>query len=109
MFEAKVANASLLKKIVEALKDLVTDTNFDCNPNGMGLQAMDSSHVSLVSMHLNPEGFTEYRCDRVLQLGLSLGSMSKILKCAGNDDSIALKAKEGGDTIEFTFENQKTK
>jgi len=33
--------------------------------------------------------------------------MSKILKCAGNDDSVTLKSKEEGDTINFTFENPK--
>jgi len=107
MFEAKVGQASLLKKILESLKDLVTDANFDCSPTGVALQAMDSSHVSLVSMLLTAEGFSEYRCDRGLQLGISLGSMAKILKCAGNDDTVNLKAKEGGDTIEFTFENPK--
>jgi len=107
MFEAKFPQASKLKKIIESLKALVSDTNFDCSPPGMALQAMDSSHVSLVSMLLQAEAFSDYRCDRVLQLGLSLASMHKILKCAGNDDTVNLKAKEGGDTIEFTFENQK--
>jgi len=107
MFEAQLAQANLLKKIVEALKDLVTDANFDCSTTGIALQAMDSSHVSLVSMLLQQEGFEQYRCDRGLQLGVNLGSMSKILKCAGNDDSVTLKAKEGADTLDFTFENQK--
>jgi len=33
--------------------------------------------------------------------------MAKILKCAGNDDSVTVKAKEGGDTIDFLFEAPK--
>jgi len=44
MFEARLAQASLLKKILESLKDLVTDANFDCSATGIALQAMDSSH-----------------------------------------------------------------
>jgi len=107
MFEAKLGQASLLKKILEALKDLVTDSNFDCSATGIALQAMDTSHVSLVSMLLTNDGFESYRCDRGLQLGINLVSMSKILKCAGNDDSVTVKAKEGGDTIDFMFENPK--
>eukprot|EP01087_Luapelamoeba_hula_P019312 TRINITY_DN6379_c0_g1_i1.p1 TRINITY_DN6379_c0_g1~~TRINITY_DN6379_c0_g1_i1.p1 ORF type:complete len:265 (-),score=43.58 TRINITY_DN6379_c0_g1_i1:113-907(-) len=107
MFEAKVPQATLLKKILESLKDLVTECNFDCSPTGMALQAMDSSHVSLVSMLLNPDGFSEFRCERTMQLGISLPSFSKVLKCAGNDDTVYLKAQEGGDSIEFTFENPK--
>jgi len=108
MFEARLGQASLLKKILESLKDLVTDANFDCSPTGVALQAMDSSHVSLVSMLLQQEGFEKYRCDRGIQLGINLNSMSKILKCAGNDDSVTIKSKEEGDTVNFTFENQST-
>lgn len=38
MFEAKLASAALLKKIVEAIKDLVTDAPFDCTENAVCLQ-----------------------------------------------------------------------
>lgn len=55
MIEAKLTQGNLLKKILEAIKDLVTDANFDCSPTGISLQAMDSSHVSLVHMLLRSE------------------------------------------------------
>lgn len=32
-------------------------------------------------------------------------SMSKILKCAGNDDAITVKAGDNADTITFMFES----
>jgi hypothetical protein len=35
----------LLKKLVEAIKDLVTDGNFEATETGISLQAMDTSHV----------------------------------------------------------------
>ena len=38
MFEARMSAASLLKKIVEALKDLVTEGNFDVSASGISLQ-----------------------------------------------------------------------
>lgn len=50
MFEARLEQGALLKKLLDAVKELVTDANFDCSATGFGLQAMDSSHVSLVSM-----------------------------------------------------------
>ena len=34
-----------------------------------------------------------------------LCSMSKILKCAGNDDAITVKADDNADTITFMFES----
>ena len=50
MFEAKLTEGVILKKIVEAIKDLVSDVNIDVSPTGISLQAMDSSHVALVSL-----------------------------------------------------------
>jgi proliferating cell nuclear antigen len=57
---------------MEAIKDLLNEGSFDCSENGIQLQAMDSSHVSLVSMSLRSEGFDKYRCDRGLTMGMNL-------------------------------------
>ena len=92
--EARIAQGSLLKKLIEAVKDLVTEANFDCSASGIALQAMDSSHVSLVAMQLKAEGFDHYRCDREMSIGMNMASLSKILKCANNDDIITLKAED---------------
>jgi len=50
----------LLKKIVEAIRDLVSEGNLDCNEQGISLQAMDSSHVSLCALSLRADGFDHY-------------------------------------------------
>ncbi len=39
MFEARLEQGQILKKLVEALKDLVVDVNFDVSPKGITLQA----------------------------------------------------------------------
>jgi DNA polymerase III sliding clamp (beta) subunit (PCNA family) len=39
-------------------------------------QAMDSSHVSLVALKLKSSGFSGYRCDRNVSLGLNMVSES---------------------------------
>jgi proliferating cell nuclear antigen len=67
---------------------------------------MDSSHVSLVALKLKSTGFDKYRCDRNISLGVNLVNMSKILKCAGSDDSLTLKADDEGDTASFRFEGE---
>lgn len=91
MFEARLTQGILLKKLLEAVKDLVTDANFDCSTTGFALQAMDSSHVSLVSMLLRADGFDHYRCDRNISMGINMNNMAKMLKCAGSDDIVTLK------------------
>mmetsp|Transcript_41223 Transcript_41223/g.105424 ORF Transcript_41223/g.105424 Transcript_41223/m.105424 type:complete len:263 (+) Transcript_41223:212-1000(+) len=105
MFEARLVQGNLLKKVLESVKELVTDANFDCTSTGFSLQAMDSSHVSLVSLSLRSDGFEHYRCDRNLSMGLNLGNMAKMLKCAGNDDVITIKAEDQPDTVTFMMES----
>ena len=63
---------------------------------GFSLQAMDSSHVSLVAMQLRSDGFEHYRCDRNLSMGMNLGNMAKMLKCAANDDIVTMKVGDTG-------------
>lgn len=105
MFEAKLTQGSLLKKILDAIKDLVPSANWECSQNGISVQAMDSSHVSLVSISLSNEGFDPFRCDRNVILGMDTGTLSKILKCASNDDSVTVRAEESTDTVSFIFES----
>ena len=51
------------------------------------------------------QGFQQFRCDRNISLGISLASMAKVLKCAGNEDVITLKAEDSGDAVTFMFES----
>ncbi|CEF98408.1 Proliferating cell nuclear antigen,PCNA,N-terminal [Ostreococcus tauri] len=106
MFEARLTEGAILKKVLDSVKDLVTDANFEADPTeGFKLQAMDSSHVSLVSLKLHADGFAHYRCDRPLTMGMNLANMAKMLKCASNEDAITMKADDAGDVVAFMFES----
>mmetsp|Transcript_15758 Transcript_15758/g.15909 ORF Transcript_15758/g.15909 Transcript_15758/m.15909 type:complete len:259 (+) Transcript_15758:34-810(+) len=105
MFEAKIIEGGLLKKIIEAIRELVTDANLDCSDTGIAMQAMDSSHVSLCALLMKAEGFSHYRCDKSMSLGLNTPNLAKVLKCAGNDDVVTLKSEEGTDTLTMVFES----
>ena len=105
MFEARLVQGNLFKKLLESVKELLNEATWDCSDTGIQLQAMDNSHVSLVSVTLRADGFDKFRCDRQLAMGMNLTSMSKILKCAGNDDIITMKAQDNADTVTFMFES----
>ncbi|KAJ1641929.1 hypothetical protein LPJ64_006168 [Coemansia asiatica] len=105
MIEAVIPQASLLKKIIEAIKELVDEANFDFSETGIRLQAMDKSHIALSFLHLRSDGFSEYRCDRSQTLGINLNSFSKILKCSANDDQVQIKAADEAEALSLTFEN----
>ncbi|KAI9877897.1 MAG: hypothetical protein M1830_001810 [Pleopsidium flavum] len=108
LLEARLEQANLLKKVVEAIKDLVQDCNFDCNDSGIALQAMDNSHVALVSMMLKAESFSPFRCDRNIALGINLTSLTKVLRCAQNEDILTLKAEDAPDVVNLVFESSES-
>jgi proliferating cell nuclear antigen len=83
----------------------VQDCNFDCNDAGIALQAMDNSHVALVSMMLKAEMFSLFRCDRNIALGINLTSLTKVLRAAQNEDILTLKAEDAPDVVNLVFEN----
>ena len=105
MFEARLDQGVLFKKALEAVKDLVDQSNFHCTQEGLSLQALDRSHVAMVSMLLRADGFEHYRCDRSMRLGMKTSSLSKIFKCSDNRDSVTIKAEDDGDTVSFMFES----
>jgi proliferating cell nuclear antigen len=91
------------------------------------LQAMDNSHVALVSLKLTADQFESYRCDRNMPLGVNvsfltleyfqrqetrtitdfsqLTSLTKILKCAKDNDVVTLKAADDADSLGMVFES----
>jgi proliferating cell nuclear antigen len=106
MFEAELVKGNLLKKILESIKELITDASFDCSSTGISLQAMDSAHVSLVHLLLKADGFDKYRCDKNLSLGVNMLTVSKMLRSVSQEDSITIKAMEDADTVTFVIKGQ---
>ena len=47
MFEAKLAEGVILKRIIEAIKDLVTDVNLDVGPAGKYITNLINLGISL--------------------------------------------------------------
>lgn len=105
MFECRLVQGSLLRKIMEAINPLVTDVNIECTSSGLGIQAMDSASVCLVSMELGHEGFDTYRCDKNLILGVNQSNFLKIIKCGGADDGVTLRCQDNCDSIGIVIEN----
>lgn len=46
--------------------------------HNQGLQAMDNSHVALVTVHLDADQFEFYRCDRNMPLGVNVGAAAEM-------------------------------
>lgn len=72
---------------------------------GLSLQAMDGSHVALVSLNLSMEGFEHYRADTAMVLGVNVAMLAKVMKLADANDSITLSAEDQATHLKLIFEN----
>merc|ERR1712026_212672 len=102
---AHLQHAAVLRKVVDAMKDLCKDVNFDCSEKGLQVQSMGSSHVALVSLLLRESAFADFKCDRPTSLGMNVDSLAKILKMCGPTDSLKVRWQSGADTVGFQCES----
>ncbi len=49
MFEARMASVATLKKLVDAIKDLLTEATWDVGENGLALQVIKKFYFSSLS------------------------------------------------------------
>ncbi|KAH7537502.1 hypothetical protein FEM48_Zijuj03G0099700 [Ziziphus jujuba var. spinosa] len=108
MLEARLVQGSLMKKVMEAIKDLIDIGNFEFSSTGFMLTDMDPNRFSVMEFFLHSEGFDHYHCDRNLSFAMNLHNLAKILNCAADDDILTIQAQGDGvaaDSITFTLES----
>ncbi|KEP60544.1 UNVERIFIED_CONTAM: proliferating cell nuclear antigen PCNA2 [Hammondia hammondi] len=96
MFECTIEGL-LLKRLMECLKDMVTDVNLVCNASGISLDSMDGSHVAVVDVRLAVDLFHKYRCDRPVQLGLSVPNLLLALQPVKSAETLVHLSSLHGD------------
>ena len=106
MFQAKIKDIVIFKKIIDSLSSLVNEVNLEATSTGISLQAMDSAHVSLVSLKMKEEGFEEYRCDKNVTLGINLTDFGKVLKLAKPSDVMTIISNEELSYLTIKFDNE---
>jgi len=106
MLCAKLTEGILMKKLVEAIKDLFLEINFDISASGIAIQGMDNSHISLVQINITSNDFAEYRCDKNMKLGIKMENFAKIIKCGTNEDTLTLSYDDNDkNKLNIKFEN----
>jgi len=105
VLEFTLSQASVLKRTIEAMKELCKEINFDCSEKGIEVQSMDSSHVALVSLILREKAFQDYKCDRATTLGMNMEAVSKVMKMCNPTDVLKLRQENGADHATFQCEN----
>ncbi len=88
MFKAKLNDSSVVKGIFDAVSSIISEVTMKIDENGIGMAAMDLSHICLVSLDLKKEDFDEFETDQEYELGINLEDMVKIIRRSGGKDEI---------------------
>ncbi len=99
LIEIKTVQSAAFRILIEALKEILTDANFEIDQTGIKIIAMDSSHTVLVHLKLNAENFELFECKKKRILGVNMLNMFKLIKTMGNNDSLTLYLEEDSESV----------
>lgn len=99
IIEIKTVQSSAFRVLIEALKEILTDANFEFDSTGIKVIAMDSTHTVLVHLKLHAENFEKYECKEKKILGINMINMFKLIKTMGNNDSLTLYLEEHNEGV----------
>lgn len=88
--EIKTVQATAFKILIEALKELLTDTYIVFDESGMKIMSTDSAHVVLVHLKLDSSKFESYRCDSKIGIGVNMLNFHKLIKTINSNDTLTL-------------------
>lgn len=83
------------KIMIEALKELLTDTSIEIDEDGIRIITMDTPHQVLVHMKLDAHKFEEYFCKQKIIIGVNMMNFHKIIKTINNNDQLTLFVEDG--------------
>jgi proliferating cell nuclear antigen len=88
--EIKTVQSGAFRILIEALKEILTDTNIEFDENGLKIVAMDASHVVLVHLKLESANFEYYHCPERITIGVNMMNLFKLIKTMNNSDTLTL-------------------
>lgn len=90
VLEISTVQATSVRILVEALKEILIDANFEFSSDGIRIMKMDSSSTVLVHLKLQADSFESYECKHPLVLGINMFNLFKLIRTIGNDDTLTI-------------------
>ena len=113
ILEIKTIQASTIKSVIDAMKEILMDVNLEFDENGMKIVALDNTHIVLIHLKLHAEKFESYYCMKKLYVGINMLKFHMLIKTIQNGDILSLFIHKDdpnifGITIENNEKNVKT-
>ena len=94
LLQISTLQSTAIKILVEALKDILTDTNFIFNDTGIKLMTTDPTKTVLIHMKLGSDKFEKYYCPNQLVCGINILNLHKLIKTITTSDTLTLFIKK---------------
>lgn len=97
ILQLKTFQATTFKQVVDALKEILMDVNFEFDETGLKILAMDTSHVVLIDAFMEAENFEKYTCNAKngkVYVGLNMFKLHAIIKTITTNDTLTLFIEE---------------
>jgi len=88
--ELKTVQSSIIRILIEALKEILPDTNIEFNSTGIRIITMDLSHTVLVHLRLDGSQFEHYHCPEKIVVGVNMLNLFKLVKTMNNNETLTL-------------------
>jgi proliferating cell nuclear antigen len=88
--ELRTVQSSAFKVLIEAMKELLTDTSIEFDETGMKIISMDNAHVVLVHLKLDASKFEHYHCDSKIVIGVNMLNLYKLIRAINSNDILTL-------------------
>ena len=86
----RTVQSGAFRVLVEALKEILTDTNIIFDETGIKLIATDNSHIVLIHMKLSADKFEHFYCPKKTVIGINMTNMFKLIKTMSNNDILTI-------------------
>ncbi len=88
--EVRTVQSSSFKILIEALKELLTDTCIEFDNTGMKIITMDNSKVVLVHLKLEASKFEYFYCENKINIGVNMLNLYKLIRSVNSNDILTL-------------------
>ena len=94
LFHIQTVQSGAFRILIEALKEILTDTNLIFDSTGIKLIATDNSKIVLIHMKLHSENFEHFYCRDKIKIGINMNNLFKLIKVMNNNDILSLYINE---------------
>ena len=98
LLEAKTIKSGTIRTLIEALKEPLTDVNWEFSPSGIRVLSMDNAHIVLVHLKLEADKFEYYKCSKKYIIGINMNNFFKIIKSLTNSDTLTFFLEKKDET-----------